>query len=141
MILNAFKIAFKAHRGQKDKAGKAYIWHPIHVALHTKTKDGFIAGLLHDVMEDSEYTAEDLIKAGISEHIVEALKLLTHEDGVEYMAYVSRLRYNPIAKEVKIADLKHNSDLSRIPKVTEKDLNRAKKYKDALALLERTEAS
>lgn len=136
MIIKALGIAYRAHYGQKDKGGKPYILHPINVALKTKTKDAFIAALLHDVMEDSDYTADDLLKAGIPDHIVDALRLLTHEKGTDYMVYVRGLKDNEIAREVKMADIKHNSDLSRIPHVTEKDLNRVKKYKAAMALLE-----
>ena len=136
MVIKALGIAYRAHYGQRDKGGKPYILHPINVALKTKTKDAFIAALLHDVMEDSDYTADDLLKAGIPDHIVDALRLLTHEKGTDYMVYVRGLKDNEIAREVKMADIKHNSDLSRIPHVTEKDLNRVKKYKTALALLE-----
>lgn len=136
MLIKALGIAYRAHYGQRDKAGKPYILHPVNVALKTKTKDAFIAALLHDVMEDSDYTADDLLKAGIPDHIVDALRLLTHDKSVDYMVYVNGLKDNEIAREVKMADLKHNSDLSRLPSVTEKDLNRVKKYKAALAFLE-----
>lgn len=136
MILKAFSIAYRAHYGQKDKAGKNYIWHPVTVAFKTKSRDAFVTALLHDVLEDSDCTPDDLRDAGIPENIIGALLLLTHAKGQDYMEYVKGLKHNPLAREVKIADLTHNSDLSRLPEVTAKDLKRAAKYKMALSILE-----
>lgn len=92
-----------------------------------------IVALLHDVVEDTDYTLNDLSD---SNEVIEALTLLTHDDDVEYMDYVSLIKNNPVAKAVKIADLKHNSDITRLDAVDEKVLKRVEKYKNALALLE-----
>lgn len=135
LLTTALHIAMNAHDGQVDRAGKPYIFHPLTVATMTGSFDEFVTGLLHDVMEDSDYTEEDLRLAGIPEHIIEALRLLTHEKSEPYMDYVRRLRHNQLAREVKLADLKHNSDLSRLPEITEKDRARAEKYKKAMAIL------
>ena len=132
----ALRIAVDAHRAQTDRAGQPYLFHPLTVAGLTESDDAFIAALLHDVMEDSDYTAADLLAAGIPAHIVDALRLLTHDPAEPYLDYVRRIRENPLAAAVKRADLTHNSDLSRLPTVTEKDLARAEKYRQALALLD-----
>lgn len=135
VLQNALRIAVKAHEGQVDRAGKAYIYHPLAVAMKTSTFDEFVTALLHDVLEDSDYTAADLRAEGIPGHIVDALLLLTHEKGKPYMEYVAQLKGNPLARAVKIADLTHNSDMSRLAFITDKDLERAKKYRQALEYL------
>lgn len=135
VLSTALRIAMIAHEGQVDRAGKEYIWHPLTVASMTSSFDEAITAILHDVMEDSNYTAESLRLAGIPEHIIEALCLLTHEKSEPYMDYVRRIKSNPLARAVKLADLKHNSDLSRLPEITEKDLERAEKYRAAMAIL------
>lgn len=132
----ALRLAMQAHSGQVDRAGKPYIYHPLTVASMTDSYDAFVAALLHDVMEDSDFTADDLRGAGIPGHIVEALLLLTHDKNVPYMDYVQKIKGNDLARCVKLADLKHNSDLSRLPYVTEKDWARVDKYKQAMALLQ-----
>lgn len=134
-VSNALKIAMMAHKGQVDRSGAPYILHPLTVASHMDTEAGFIAALLHDVMEDSDYTAEDLLEAGIPAFIVDALRLLTHDKSVPYLDYVSKIKDNDLAKAVKIADLTHNMDLSRLPFVTEKDWERLEKYKRAMEIL------
>lgn len=135
MIRTALRIAMSAHKNQVDKAGKPYILHPLSVASGVESDDAYVAALLHDVIEDSEYTADDLLDAGIPERIVEALLLLTHDKSEPYFDYVRRIKKNPIAREVKLSDLSHNMDLSRLPVVTEKDLERVEKYKKAKAIL------
>jgi (p)ppGpp synthase/HD superfamily hydrolase len=91
--------------------------------------------LLHDVVEDTNITFEDLINEGFPDEIISALKLMTHDDSVPYMDYVAQLKDNPIARTVKLADLKHNSDESRLNNITEKDIRRNEKYKKALEFL------
>ena len=135
VVEKALQIALDAHSGQVDKAGMPYIMHPIAVASQQKSTDAFAAALLHDVMEDSEYTAEDLRANEIPEHIIEALLLLTHEEGEPYMDYVRKLKSNEIARAVKLADLEHNSKLERLPKITEADIARKQKYAEAMAIL------
>ena len=135
VLTTALRIAAKAHAGQVDRAGKPYIFHPLHVAMNTGSFDEVVVALLHDVMEDYTYTAEDLRAEGIPEHILEALALLTHSKEEPYMDYVMKIKGNELARAVKLADLAHNSDLSRLPSVTEKDLQRVEKYKQAMAAL------
>lgn len=127
----AMRIAYQAHHGQVDKSGVPYIFHPIHLAEQMKTEEECIVALLHDVVEDTNITFEQLEKE-FSPKVIEALKLLTHDDSVEYMEYVRRLKHNPIAKKVKLADLWHNYDDTRLRKITPKDLERREKYREAI---------
>ena len=126
----AAEIAYNAHMGQRDKAGMPYIFHPYHVTV--------CAALLHDVAEDTAVTLEELAKE-FPPQVIEALRLLTHDPKDEYMDYVAKIKGNPIARAVKIEDLKHNSDISRMSKdspLYERALALRKKYAAALALLE-----
>ena len=132
----ALTLCFDAHNNQKDKSGLPYVFHPFHLAEQMDTEETTVVALLHDVVEDTDYTMEDIAQLGFGDEVVQALTLLTHDDGVDYMAYVRAIKENPIAKAVKLADLRHNSDLSRLDVVDEKALERHKKYQEALALLE-----
>ena len=132
----ALKLCFAAHKEQTDKSGIPYVFHPFHLAEQMQSEETTIAALLHDVVEDTEYTLQDLAAMGFDPVVIDALALLTHDDATPYMDYVLAIRGNPIARAVKIADLKHNSDLSRLDAVDEKALQRAEKYRQALALLE-----
>lgn len=135
-VERAVQLAIFAHKGQVDKAGKPYIMHPIAVASMQDTEEGFIVGMLHDVVEDSDLTLDDLLKQGFSNEVVEAVELLTHSKDEDYMTYVKRLKGNELAIKVKIADLTHNSDLSRLPVITEKDIQRVEnKYRPAIEFL------
>lgn len=131
----ALRLCFEAHKGQTDKAGLPYVFHPFHLAETMPDADTTIVALLHDVVEDTEYTLEDLSRMGFGNAIIDALALLTHNDSVPYMDYIEEIRENPLARTVKIADLKHNSDLSRLDHVSESDKERIQKYQLALALL------
>lgn len=135
ILTTALHIAMDAHDGQVDRAGKPYIYHPLTVASMTDNFDAFVTALLHDVMEDSHYTTEDLQQAGIPDHIIAALRLLTHDKEEPYLDYVQSVKENDLARAVKLCDLKHNSDLSRLPEVTEQDRERAEKYRKAMDLL------
>ncbi len=130
----AIKLAHKAHKDQYDKAGLPYIAHPLHLAECMNDEYTTIAALLHDVVEDTNITLDDLAKE-FPKKVINALKLLTHQKGVPYMDYVAKIKTNDIAKAVKIADLKHNSDLTRLDRIIDKDLERIKKYQKALKLL------
>lgn len=129
-------IAEKAHAGQLDKAGKPYIEHPAHVAAQVQGDEAKAVAWLHDVVEDTRATFDDLLAAGISAQIVDALRLLTHDKSVPYLDYVRALKGNPLARAVKLADLHHNSDLSRLPEVTSADEERLAKYQKAIRILE-----
>ncbi len=131
-------IAQEAHKGQTDKGGNPYIEHPLYVASQVDTTELKIVAVLHDTLEDSDVTAEDLRREGFPEHVVEAITVLTHEDGNEeaYLDYIRRVSGNAMAAAVKRADLLHNMDISRIPNPTEKDKKRRAKYERAYLLLE-----
>lgn len=131
----AMKLCFEAHKNQADKSGLPYVYHPFHLAEQMSGELTVCTALLHDVVEDTDITLEDLEKMGYPAQVLNALKLLTHKKGVPYMEYVAAIRDNPIAKAVKLADLKHNSDLTRLDNVTQKDLQRVEKYAAAIRLL------
>ena len=136
MTKKAMMIAFQAHKNQTDKSGMPYIYHPVHLAEQMIDEESTCVALLHDVVEDTDWTFEELAEQGFDGRIIEALKLMTHTEGVPYMEYVGRIKSNPIARTVKLADLRHNSDLTRLNEVNEKALERVEKYKNAIALLE-----
>ena len=137
MLEKAAKLAEKAHQGQVDKGGQPYILHPGRVMEQCETETEKIVALLHDVMEDTPYTLEDLRQEGFSEEVLEALLCLTHREGESYMAYIGRVCENPLAARVKYADLQDNMDLCRIPEPTERDFARLEKYKGAKARIEK----
>ena len=133
----ALRLAYEAHAGQFDKSGVPYVFHPLHLAEQMEDEESIIAALLHDVVEDTACSLADLRAMGFPEKALEAVALLTHDPAEPYLSYVARVKENPIARRVKLADLRHNSDLSRIGKVTERDLERVEKYAAAIRLLER----
>ena len=137
MTKRALRIAFDAHKGQDDKSGLPYIFHPFHLAEQMDTEAAVCAALLHDVVEDSTLTLEDLRAAGFSDEVLDAVALLTRDKAVPYMTYIENLRQNPIATAVKLADLRHNSDLSRMDIIDDKTRRLEEKYREAIALLER----
>ena len=132
----AMQLCYAAHAGQLDKSGIPYVFHPIHLAEQMQSEDATVVALLHDVVEDTHYTLEDLHQMGYPEQVIEAIRLMTHPEGVEYPEYVAAIKENPLAREVKLADLRHNSDLTRLDRIDTKALERAEKYKQAIALLE-----
>ena len=131
----ALKLCFEAHKDQTDKTGLPYIFHPFHLAEQMKDEYTTVTALLHDVVEDTDYTLKDLQNMGYPDEVITALSLLTHDDSSEYMDYVKRLKNNPIARAVKLADLKHNSDLSRYDKIDGNAIKRTAKYKQAIEIL------
>ena len=132
----AMKLAFKAHEGQLDKSGIPYIHHPLHVAEQMRDEDTTVAALLHDVIEDTGCRFSDLEEMGFGADVMDALRLLTHDESVPYPDYVRAIKSNRIATEVKLADLAHNSDLTRLDhEPTETDLARVRKYGHAKAIL------
>ena len=132
----ALKLCFEAHKEQTDKSGMPYVFHPFHLAEQMADEATTVVALLHDVVEDTELTFEDLEKQGFNDEIIKALMLLTHEKSVPYMEYVREIKKNKIATKVKLADLKHNSDLSRLSVIDEKALERKAKYEKAIKFLE-----
>ena len=133
----AMRIAFDAHKEQTDKTGMPYIFHPFHLAEQMTDEVSVCVALLHDVVEDTTITFEDIAAQGISSNVIAALKILTHDDGVPYLDYVQRIwdSGNQTAIAVKLADLRHNSDATRVETVDEKMKERWGKYRAAIALL------
>ncbi len=132
----AMQLAYSAHHGQLDRSGVPYIFHPLHLAEQMHTENEIVAALLHDVVEDTTISLADLEKAGFSSEAVDAVRLLTHDKCVPYMDYIGALKENSIARAVKLADLKHNSDLARLKDHSEKTRERLDKYAAALKILE-----
>ena len=131
----AYAIALVAHKGQVDKAGVDYINHPLTVASKCKSEKAKIVALLHDVVEDTKVTLDDL-RLFFDDEIVDAIDLLTHREGDAYVTYLSRIKNNEIARIVKLADLENNMDLSRLPNPTEWDYQRLEnKYRPAYKFL------
>ena len=125
----AKEIARAAHEGQVDKAGKPYIEHPMRVMKMGKSMEEKIAGILHDVVEDSEWTFEMLEKEGIPKDVMDALRCVTKlSEDEDYDHFIARVKTNPLAVKVKLNDLKDNMDITRLEEVTEKDLTRLNKY-------------
>jgi (p)ppGpp synthase/HD superfamily hydrolase len=132
----AIEIAATAHAGQLDKAGRPYILHPIRVMMSVSTSEERMAAILHDTVEDTNVSFDDLISHGFSDAVVSAVKALTKTDGESRLTAARRAVQNPIARIVKLADIADNMDLSRIPNPTAKDLARHDEYKLVRALLE-----
>ena len=134
----AMRLAYRAHDGQVDKAGVPYIFHPIHLAEQMTTEACVCVALLHDVAEDSDVTIEE-IAALFPAEVTEAVRLLTHDESVPYLDYIRALRANPLARTVKLADLAHNSDESRLREAVAKEpdtvTKRRAKYDAARAIL------
>ena len=125
----AIEIATEAHRGQRDKAGEEYINHSLRVMAAGKTTDEKIVGVLHDVVEDTDWTFDKLRAEGFSQHIIEALKCVTKlSESEPYDRYIARVKTNPLAIRVKLNDLTDNMDIRRLPYLSDKDVKRLKRY-------------
>ena len=136
LVKKAVYVAMDCHRWEMDKGGYPYIMHPMHLAEQMNDEDSTVVALLHDVVEDSDTTFEDLVRYGFTETQIEAIRALTHKEGQDYMDYIrQQVKPNPIAKKVKLADLAHNLDYSRLGTLTDKDLKRMEKYKTAMKIL------
>ena len=133
----ALRICFDAHKEQNDKTGMPYVFHPFHLAEQMTDEISTVCALLHEVVEDTEMTLGDLSDMGFPKEVIEVLELLTHEKDVPYFDYVERISKNPIAKKVKLADLAHNSDLTRFDgeKIDDYAIARNEKYKKAIEML------
>jgi (p)ppGpp synthase/HD superfamily hydrolase len=134
-VEDAVSIAARAHRGQKDKAGATYLLHPLRMMLRMDTEAAMMAAVLHDVVEDTEWTLERLREAGFSDEVLEAVDCLTHREGESYQQFVERVRTNPIARRIKIADLEDNMNVRRINQLGPSDLERLEKYHRAWRVL------
>ncbi|AZM38266.1 guanosine-3',5'-bis(diphosphate) 3'-pyrophosphohydrolase [Acinetobacter sp. WCHA39] len=131
----AISLAAKQHEGQVDKANAPYILHPLRVMLNVPTIQHKIVAVLHDILEDTETTIEDLYQFGFQEHLIDAIVALTKKQGETRLEAAQRARQNPIARVVKLADINDNMDLSRIQSPTVKDFERLKEYQQVRDLL------
>ncbi len=131
----AIKICFLAHKDQLDKSGLPYVLHPLHVAESMTDEYSTAAALLHDVVEDSDITLDNLSSNGIPKNVIDALRLLTHDSSIPYLEYIRALKSNDIARAVKLADLAHNIDLTRLDEITPEDIRRKEKYMKAIEIL------
>ena len=136
LLNKAIIIAVSAHKGQIDKGGQPYIFHSINVMMKMNTIEEKIVAVLHDVVEDTSITMGNLKEAGFGDNILIPLKLLTKSKGVNYMSYIKNIMANPVAKKVKLEDIKNNMDLTRILLPTQEDYERNSKYEKALEILD-----
>ena len=133
----AIEIAAATHAGQTDKGGAPYILHPLRVMLRVAPGTQQIVAVLHDVVEDSDgnVTFDDLVREGFSQEVIDGVRAVTKVEGESYEAFIARAALNPVGKAVKLADLAENSDLSRIDRPMQKDLERGEKYRRAIQQL------
>ena len=128
-LQRAIEIATEAHKGQFDKSGKDYIGHPLRVMEMGKTEEEKIVGVLHDVIEDTDWTFETLAEEGFSKEVIDALRCVTKlSENENYDDFIERIKKNPLAVAVKINDLSDNMDIRRLPYLSDKDVKRLKKY-------------
>lgn len=139
MLEKAILLAANAHAGQTDKAGYPYILHPLRVMFAMDTESEMIAAVLHDIVEDTQITFEELRRQGFSEDVLEAVRHLTKQDEEDYFAFIGQTGKNPIARKVKLADLEDNMDIRRLKDrdyLNESDVARLKKYYQAWKLMQ-----
>lgn len=135
MLDRAIQISVQAHGGQKEKNGRPYILHPIWLMLKMESELEMMAAILHDVVEDTEWTLNDLRREGFPEAAFQAVDCLTHRNQIRYPDYIQRILGNPVARKVKLADLEDDLDAKRLPELTMKDQARMKKYHQVWLLL------
>lgn len=136
LLERAIELAVHYHKGQQDKQGQPYILHPLHLMMQMQNEAEMITAVLHDTIEDTPLTLNDLREEGFPEAVLTALALLTHDKTVPYLTYIKQIKANPLARAVKQADLTHNMTLQRLPQLTEKDQMRLAKYHRAWQLLQ-----
>lgn len=110
----AMQICYKAHEGQFDKGGVPYVFHPIHVAEQMDTEEEICVALLHDILEDTNYSVDDLVSEGFSKSMIDAIECITRPKGMDYLEYIDIVKTNKLAVKVKLADLEHNNDEKRM---------------------------
>ena len=136
LIETSLQIALRAYAGKTDKAGREYILHPLRVMAKMSTDLERSTALLHDVLEDSDITAEELLAEGIPAEVVEAVQCLTKREGEDYLEFVARTKQNRLARRVKIADIEDNIDVLRLSMLGASDLERIQRYHAAWRLLQ-----
>lgn len=132
----ALKVAIESHAGQTDKGGQPYILHPLRLMHQCTSEEEKIVAVLHDVVEDSQMTISALEALGFTDTILAAIAALTKQPSEDYSAFIQRVASNPLARKIKIIDIQDNLDITRLPKVSDKDLARIKKYHQALHTLQ-----
>lgn len=137
LLEKAIAVALEAHAGVMTRSGRPYIFHPLLLMIQMESEEEMITAVLHDVVEDSAITLDDLAAMGFDQQVLDALALLTHnKETTSYEDYISDIRINPLARKVKLADLEHNMDIRRLPnKMSQKDLDRLQKYRHAWEIL------
>jgi (p)ppGpp synthase/HD superfamily hydrolase len=135
-LAHAIRIAAEAHEGQFDKAGQPYMLHVLRVMFGCTSPEAQVAAALHDVVEDTDWTLDDLRREGFTERVVQTVDALTRREGEEYFAFARRAASTPLGREVKRADLLDNMDIRRIANPSEKDWERLKRYRQALDMIE-----
>lgn len=133
----ALQFMYEAHKNQVDKSNIPYVFHPFSVAYSMETEDETIVALLHDVIEDTQYNISDIKQMGFSDEVIEALICLTHNKKEDYFDYINRISTNMLATKVKLADLLHNSDLSRLDNIKDDDIERYNKYRKCIEYLDK----
>lgn len=128
MLEKSLEIAIKAHKGQKDRAGKPYITHPLRVMMKMHNETEMIVAILHDIVEDTEFTLDKIIEIGYPEEIINAIDSITKRENEEYTKYIERCSKNRLASVVKLSDLEDNMDITRSMELTDKDHERLNKY-------------
>jgi (p)ppGpp synthase/HD superfamily hydrolase len=135
-LAHAIRIAAEAHEGQVDKAGQPYILHVLRVMFGCTSPEAQVAAALHDVVEDTDWTLDDLRREGFAETVVQTVDALTRQEGEEYFEFARRAAATPLGREVKRADLLDNMDIRRIANPSEKDWERLKRYRKALDMID-----
>jgi len=135
IIEKSLQIALEAYAGKKDKAGKTYILHPLRIMGTMETEEEMSVALLHDVIEDSEFTAEDLLAQGIPDNIVDAVSLLSKVDEESYEQFIKKILSNKLASKIKKADIEDNINVLRLDVLQSIDIERIKKYHKAWKIL------
>ncbi|MBE2238771.1 MAG: HD domain-containing protein [Caldilineaceae bacterium] len=135
-LAHAIRIAAEVHEGQLDKAGQPYVLHVLRVMFACPSPESQIAAALHDVVEDSDWTLDDLRREGFSETVVGIVDALTRREGEDYFDFARRAAATPLSREVKRADLLDNMDIRRIPHPTDKDWARLQRYRKALTMID-----
>ena len=128
VLTRSVEIAAKAHAGQVDKAGRPYILHPLRLMMRMDTPQEMMTAVLHDAVEDSDWTIADLRSEGLPYEVLQALELLSRRDGQTYEQFIAQIKPNALARKVKLADLADNMDLPRLENVGPKELERLAKY-------------
>lgn len=136
MTKKAMNICYKAHQGSFDKGGVPYVFHPIHLAEAMEDELSTCVALLHDVVEDTAYTLEDLKKEKFPDEVIDAVDAISKRVEEDYFEYILRVKCNKLAKLVKLADIEHNTDESRLTKVDEKSKLKRERYEMAKRILE-----